>query len=121
MRLREQVRICKDLLGLVAAFAQLTLDVAPDLVAGILGGFQQGTGRPGDGLKVADEREIVRVFGEELLKARVVAELAVRAGKELGQETLELLRLEVVEVDLGGAGHFAASWIASGWLWRSSS
>jgi len=36
-------------------FAELALDVAPDLVAGVADGFEEAAGSLSDGLEVADE------------------------------------------------------------------
>ena len=80
-------------------FAELALDVAPDLVAGVADRLKEAAGGLGDGFEIADEGGAVGIAGEEILQPRVLADLAVAVGEELGKVLLELFGLEGVEVD----------------------
>jgi len=105
-------------------FAELVLDVGPDLVAGVADGFEEAARVFGDGFEVADEGGAIGVLGEELLQAGVLADLAVSGGEEVGEVPFKLLGLEGVEVDFARQRHCTASADWSGWGgsdWRSSS
>ncbi len=78
--------------------AKLALDVAPDLVAGIIDRREETARSFGDGLEVADQGGAVGIAGEEVLEPRIFADFAVAGGEEFGEILLELFGLEGVEV-----------------------
>src|SRR6185437_4389515 len=92
---------------------QLALDVGPDIVAGV-SGLKQAARGLGDGFQITDEGQRVRIFGEQLLEARVFTQLAFGAGEEFRKMLLKLFGPEVVEIDLAGRTHFATSGTGSG-------
>lgn len=95
---------------------EFALDVVPDGVAGVFGGFEEAFGVFSDGFEIANEGGAVGVFGEEGLEARVGADVSVAVGEEVGQEAFEVRGTHGVEVwKVGSVRHAVTSLMLAGW------
>jgi hypothetical protein len=84
---------CKQLvrLSVCAIFAELALDITPDVGAGFQGGLQENTGLIRNVLEIANQGRAIGAGGEVGTKLRLGAQIAVSfLGKHVRQLLLEL-------------------------------
>src|SRR5258708_38884368 len=108
-----------DVVVFGALVFQRVLDAGPAGVAGF-GGFEEAAGLVGDGFEVADKGGAVWVVLEECLQARVIADMTVAVGEEVGQVSFEVRRGHGGEVGKGWVVHTATSLKPAGWADCSS-
>jgi hypothetical protein len=110
----ETFGFCEALGGGLGLFFELAGDIGPDVIAGLVDGFEEAAGLFADGFQVANEGEAVGIRGKEFFEARVFADGTAASLEELGEVLLELGYGHVVQIFGGKFFHRETSREPSG-------